>query len=94
MERVLDKGHGAHDLETLTSEDRFYEALMMGLRLRNGVSVKQCEALSGLKFDDMMDAAHLQAAYDEGWLVMDGDILKATREGMLRLNALIPYILK
>ena len=93
LERVREKGHGAHELEELSAEDRFHEALMMGLRLRDGVSVKHCEALSGLTFDEVVKPEKLQAMINEGWIDHEGDVLRCTREGLLRLNAIISFLL-
>lgn len=93
LKRVQDYGHGAHEPEALNGEDRFVESVMMGLRLRDGISIARCEALSGLSFDDFVDGEHLKRVIDEEWLVRDGGVLRCTREGMLRLNAIIPYIL-
>ena len=93
LKRVQDKGHGAHEPEILNGEDRFIESVMMGLRLRDGISIARCEALSGLCFDDFVDGEHLKRVIDEEWIVRDGGVLRCTREGMLRLNAIIPYIL-
>lgn len=94
LERVNARCHGSHDFEKLTSEDRFFESVMMGLRLRDGMSIKRAESLSGHSFDDMVDMNNLQVAINEGWIIRDDDIIKLSREGMLRLNALIPYLLK
>lgn len=94
LERVGNNGHGAHELERLTQEDRFNECLMMGLRLREGISIATVEAKSGKAFSDMVDANKLQSSIDQDWVIKGGDNLKLTREGLLRLNALIPYILK
>jgi len=94
LERVGKNGHGAHELERLTQEDRFNECLMMGLRLRDGISIQAVEDKSGKAFSDMVDADKLQSSIDQDWVIKGGDNLKLTREGLLRLNALIPYILK
>ncbi len=83
-----------HDLEKLTYEDRFFESIMMGLRLYQGISIKRCEKLSGLRFVDMINEDNLQNICAQGWGERDGDNLRLTREGLLRLNAIIPYILK
>ncbi len=93
LSRVQESGHGSHPFEKLTAEDRFFEGMMMGLRLRDGVSIERCEALSELKFTDMIQMQNLETVIQEGWAVLGGDNLKLTREGMLRLNSLIPYIL-
>tara|TARA_R110002095_G_scaffold85307_6_gene74277 strand:- start:1766 stop:2923 length:1158 start_codon:yes stop_codon:yes gene_type:complete len=94
LERVHKNGHGAHALEGLTQDDRFHEALMMGLRLRKGISIAQCETQSGLSFFDMVAQSKMDTARAEGWIIQEGDSIRLTREGMLRLNVLIPFILK
>tara|TARA_R110001592_G_scaffold20926_5_gene84588 strand:- start:25736 stop:26893 length:1158 start_codon:yes stop_codon:yes gene_type:complete len=94
LERVHKNGHGAHALEGLTQDDRFHEALMMGLRLREGISIAQCETQSGLSFFDMVAQSKMDTARAEGWIIQEGDSIRLTREGMLRLNVLIPFILK
>lgn len=94
LKRVQEKGHGAHEAESLNQEDILQEALMMGMRLRDGVSIERCEHLSGLPFSDHVDMDRLDIVIKEGWANREGDVLRLTREGMLRLNALLPYILK
>ncbi len=93
-DRVFEKGHGAHEFEKLTSEDRFFEALMMGLRLREGISINRCEALSGRVFKDMVDMRNFDTACSEDWVLQDRDNIRLSREGTLRLNSLIPFLLK
>lgn len=92
-ERVQERGHGAHDFEVLSAEDRFHESLMMGLRLRDGVAVSRCEGLSGLRFNDYVDQDRLDAICAQGWASFDGDRLKLSREGVLRLNSIVSYLL-
>ncbi len=94
LKRVQEVGHGSHPLEPLGMDDRFFEVLMMGLRLNEGISIARCEALSGLSFDDMIDGDHLRVAEKEGWVTIDENQILLSIEGMLRLNAIIPYILK
>ena len=93
LERVMENSHGSHPFEKLTAEDRFFESMMMGLRLRDGISIARCEELSGLKFTDMVEMRNLDTVIQEGWAMRNDDALWLSREGMLRLNALIPYIL-
>jgi len=95
LERVQSQGHGGDGdtPELLSKADQFYEALLMGLRLYDGVSLKRSEELSGVHAQDMLDFAKIDIAVKEGWLIKDGEKIKATREGMLRLNALLGYII-
>ncbi|MGH1403067.1 MAG: radical SAM family heme chaperone HemW [Alphaproteobacteria bacterium] len=94
LKRVSERGHGAHEREALSCDDRFFECLMMGLRLYQGISVARCEEISGRSFKDMIDQEHLKTVINEGWIEKGGDNLRLSREGMLRLNAIIPYIIR
>ncbi len=86
--KVEETGGGAHPFEALSAEAQFTEKLMMGLRLREGVVVSEEDRLTYL------DPERLKIVEGQGWLTRQGDILRLSREGQLRLNALIPYILK
>ncbi len=93
LESVGVQGHGGVQ-EVLPKEDQFYEALLMGLRLYDGVSLTRCEELSGVRAQDMLDFSKIDIAIKEDWLEQESGKIKATREGMLRLNALLGYIIK
>lgn len=94
LERVATQGHGAHPAEVVSAEDRFAEGLMMGLRLRGGVDLSVLEVQSGVRAEEMLDHGHVAALIAEGWLERKGSHLRLNREGWLRLNAIIPYVLK
>jgi len=94
LERVQKQGHGAHALEALSANDRFHEALMMGLRLNSGIALSHLEEKSGLKFNEQIDLAKLDTVIAQGWAEQEGDLIKLTREGRLRLNAIVPFLLK
>ena len=94
LEMVEKGGCGAHPFQALSGEERFLEALMMGLRLQEGVALDHLVAQGGDDWRGFMDLSRLQTAKDEGWIVEDKTNLKLTAEGTLRLNALVPYILK
>lgn len=78
----------------LSREERFMEAFMMGLRLREGVELKHLSVQGGQDWHAFIDMERLQIVQNEGWVLLDDDKMRLSREGMLRLNALIPYILK
>ena len=92
-DRVMDIGHGAHAPEHLTNEDIFHEILMMGLRLKDGISRSSLEERTGLSFFDQVDPQKFKTAAEEGWVVEDHDQIRLSRQGMLRLNALVSYLL-
>ena len=92
--RVERDGHGAAEESTLTPQDRAREALLMGLRLDEGVLPARIAARSGQPFNQAIDLAMLTACLDEGYLEWRGDHLRATDEGRLRLDALLPALLR
>lgn len=92
-DRVTDIGHGAHAPEHLTNEDIFHEILMMGLRLKEGISLSSIEERTGLSFFNQVDPRKFKSAVQEGWIVQDQDRIHLSRQGMLRLNALVSYLL-
>lgn len=91
LERVAAHGHGAHDHETVVPQDRITEALMMGLRLREGVPMDRLIAEGGT--DAPLSLDKVQAMTGEGMLEFDGQTLRATPAGAVRLNALVAYLL-
>lgn len=92
--RVEQSGHAIVEEEALSGRDRGREALLMGLRLTEGVDPARIEARSGLRFLDTVDPAMLAACLEEGYLAWQGAHLVATNEGRVRLDALLPALLR
>jgi oxygen-independent coproporphyrinogen-3 oxidase len=80
--------------EVLSPRDRGREALLMGLRLAEGIDPMRIETRSGLAFVETIDPAMLAACLDEGYLEWQGPRLVATPEGRVRLDALLPALLR
>jgi oxygen-independent coproporphyrinogen-3 oxidase len=94
MQRVREQGFGYNPFVHVPPAERFAEALMMGLRLPGGVSVAKLEAEGQCSFDALIDLTRMETAITQGWMAYDQSHLILTREGMLRLNALLPFLLK
>jgi len=92
--RVEQAGHAIVEETALSQRDRGREALLMGLRLAEGVDPARIEARSGLNFLDTMDPMMLTACLDEAYLEWQGPRLVATSEGRVRLDALLPALLR
>lgn len=93
LSQTMEQGHGAHPFEGLTPRDRFVECLMMGLRLAEGIPAERLEYESGQKFSALIDLTKIKALQGEGLLEFDGVILKATKNGLQRLNGVLSYLL-
>ncbi|NMJ41177.1 coproporphyrinogen III oxidase [Roseomonas sp. JC162] len=93
--RVERGGHAAVEEEALAPADRAREALLMGLRLAEGIDPARIEARSGVPFAEAVDPAMLAALLDEDYLAWtEAGRLRATEEGILRLDALLPVLLR
>jgi oxygen-independent coproporphyrinogen-3 oxidase len=70
---------------TLTAEDRWQEAVITGLRLQAGISVRALAAAYGVNLD-VRFGEHLQRFHEAGLAERAGDQLRLTRRGMLVAN--------
>ncbi|HWT11786.1 MAG TPA: radical SAM family heme chaperone HemW [Allosphingosinicella sp.] len=82
-------GHGIEDERQIEAAERGVEALLMGLRLREGVDLARVERLAGR---DPVDRAALRRLSDEGLLDLGDERLRATPAGMLLLDAILREI--
>ena len=88
-DRVERQGHGSTAEERLTPGDRAREMLLMGLRLSEGVDAGRFRARTGGALADALDAGVLEQAVEAEYVEWDGERLRATVEGRLRLDALL-----
>ena len=93
-DRVERAGHGSTAEEILSPEDRAREMLLMGLRLTEGVDATRFAARTGTSLADALEPAILAQAVEEGYLIDDGAVLRATTEGRLRLDALLAALVR
>ena len=84
--------HGIEREDALSPQDRAGEALLMGLRLGEGVDLARISADSGLAIEAMVDTAAIAAL--PGLVVRDGDRLTVTEAGMLLLDSILPRIVR
>ena len=95
LARVERDGHATTSEESLNPRDRAREALLMGLRLTEGIDPARIEARSGLSLAEALDPAMLAACLDEGYLEWTpAGRLLATDEGRMRLDAMLPVLLR
>ena len=89
LSRVAAEGHGMTGMEPVARDEQFSEALLMGLRLREGVD------LSGLqsRFGKSLHADRVDALVRQGLLRIVGSRLSTTASGRLVLNAILKALL-
>lgn len=85
-------GHGIEREDVLTADERVTEALVMGLRMREGIDLARIAALGQRPIDAVVrpDAVALLAR--QGLLVRDGDRLALTPAGFPVLDAVLREI--
>ncbi len=84
--------HGMESEEPLAPRTRATEALLMGLRLREGVDLARIARLGETSVGALI---HWRAAIrlqEQGLLIREGDRLTVTEAGMLLLDAILPEI--
>jgi oxygen-independent coproporphyrinogen-3 oxidase len=88
-ERVEAHGHGSTEEAVVTPQERAREALLMGLRLSEGIDAARFAARTGVALDDAIDPDTMARAIEAGYLAREGTRLSATPEGRKRLDALL-----
>ncbi|MBP7189827.1 MAG: coproporphyrinogen III oxidase [Rickettsiaceae bacterium] len=77
----------------LSEEEVAEEILMMGLRLKDGISDCKLQELLSLEFSDIIDMKVLQNYIDLGLAIFDGKNLKLTDRGLLLHGYIVPRLL-
>ncbi|MCP3735719.1 radical SAM family heme chaperone HemW [Sphingomonas sp. RP10(2022)] len=90
LSAVARNGHGTQIEDPLVPHDRATEALIMGLRLREGVDLTHVATLAGGTAPIAWDAVTRLAA--QGLIAHDADRLRITEAGALLLDAILPLV--
>ena len=94
LERCAAFGHGMHPLEHITGEMQFTEAVMMGLRLKEGIALDTLAQRAGVEWSEIIDTKKLEMLKRENLLVLDGAAhIRASNSGALCINALLSILL-
>jgi putative oxygen-independent coproporphyrinogen III oxidase len=88
-DRVKRAGDGLTSDEPVPSEERAREALLMGLRLAEGIDLARFAARTGRRAVDSVDGSVLSQCIAAGYLIETPERLLATREGRIRLDSLL-----
>ena len=82
-------GHGTQETTDVLGRDRVEEALMMGLRLAEGIDRAQFTSVAGSDPVEALGEKKIAPLVEAGFLEFDATHLKATPAGRQRLNALL-----
>ena len=89
LKAVAADGHGMAETQAIAPTERGIEALLMGLRLSEGVDLARIAKLAGR---DPIDRRAVDPLESQGVLARDGDWLRATAAGRLVLNSVLAEI--
>ena len=94
IEAVARNGHGIEQEEPLTPRERAVEAMLMGLRLAEGIDLARISALGERSIGALADLAAIERLVAQGLLARDASRLAATDAGMPVLNAILGEIVR
>ncbi|MGS1017314.1 radical SAM family heme chaperone HemW [Allosphingosinicella humi] len=84
--------HGIVEEIPLSPADKATEALLMGLRLKEGIEPARIAALADRPFDAVVDEKAVARLASQGLLARDETRLRVTAKGMLLLDAILAEI--
>jgi oxygen-independent coproporphyrinogen-3 oxidase len=87
---VARNGHGIESEDALTPQTRAAEALLMGLRLEEGVDLARLAEVTGIT--ELVDEAAVARLAGHGLVIRNDSRLQVTPAGMLVLNRIIAEI--
>jgi oxygen-independent coproporphyrinogen-3 oxidase len=90
---VARNGHGLEIADPLTPGQRATEALVMGLRLNEGVDLAAISARTGVALDDLLDRRGATMLTGHGLLSREADRLRVTESGMVLLDRLLAEVI-
>lgn len=93
LDAVRQCGHGVEEELALTIAERAEEIILMGLRLREGISLAHQRADVVAYLTQLWADGRMEPLVREGLLVASENHLRATRRGMLVLNKVIESLL-
>ena len=92
LSRVDANGHGIESEEDLSPATRAIEALLMGLRLEEGVDLARIAGETGLDEDRLIDRRAADRLALQGMIHWQDSRLRITAPGMLLLDAILGEI--
>ncbi len=93
LEQVERQGEGRDSLTVVSAQERAEEALMMGLRLTEGVYAENFRAACGLDLDAVVPPERSAPLEEAGLLVRTPEKIVATKEGRAVLDGLLAKLL-
>jgi oxygen-independent coproporphyrinogen-3 oxidase len=92
LQKVDADGHGYHPFERLSRTDRAWECVLMGLRLKEGLSLEKLEEEAAASWEEILNKQKILDFQTQGYMVLEPDRLALTKTGFQRLEGLLQDI--
>ena len=92
LDAVCSNGHGIAQKSAISAKERATEALILGLRLTEGINKKHFETNTGVKFNDAVIASEIKRLEEKNYIVNSEQKLKLTKHGRPLLNSILSHI--
>ena len=89
LDAVAERGHGIVEERTLGRREQASEALLMGLRLREGIDLATLSQRFGIPAEQLIERQRLQLHASLGLMLQAGTRISVTEAGMPLLDALL-----
>ncbi|MGH6695233.1 radical SAM family heme chaperone HemW [Sphingopyxis sp.] len=86
--------HGLKVETDLPAHERATEAMLMGLRLTEGIDLARIEARSGLAREAFIDAGAVARLAKQGLMRQDADRIAVTDDGILLLDSILSEVVR
>jgi putative oxygen-independent coproporphyrinogen III oxidase len=92
LQKVESQKDASHETITLSQKDRLKELLLMGLRLKEGVSRKKFIAEVGVDVEDCLDRTQLKTLICDDLIILDEIHFAATDQGRKKLDGILRWL--
>jgi oxygen-independent coproporphyrinogen-3 oxidase len=89
LQKVIKQNSGIQIIKPLSQQELITEYIMMGMRLKTGISKQDFYAKSGAKLEESINMDNVTKLEVEGLLTSDSQSIKATKRGLILLDSII-----
>ena len=92
LRAVEEKGTGLRQTDELNERAAMQEALLMGLRLAEGINLENWRGKFGMEIEAFLPHEKIRRLQQEAYIEHNRTALLATPSGLQRLNAILAYL--
>jgi oxygen-independent coproporphyrinogen-3 oxidase len=93
LKRVEEQGNGIQTSQKVSAEELKQELILMGLRLKEGVSIRVFENFFDKNIKEILDISRLQTLENQGFIEISDNFVKIKNDKRILTNSIISKIL-